>query len=401
MSLTSFDVAEKFKKASAELGITDYPEELDIFAKSKYSQKFDPADTSTVLMLQKEENFFGNYCDLVLDAANQLTKHPDAHLWAKIVSEYIYGASCEKARNVKIPDPDGSLLFDMLPLLILIPSMVEMRRIMAERGFDEDIISENMGIFHRCIGATAQKIGRPALDRHYFKWTILFLKGMIFPMDGFKFEIKKLSKSAIYLENIQSGELVPLINNKTVHASGAILGSAGFEDESGSFLAQIEENDRYFSGYTAQNGKVIPEICKFSKDEWRIFASPGDCAISIHIPKGTDISDEAVSKAVANAKNFVRKHYPELSPVCIVCHSWLLDPTLANILGQESKIVKFGCRFTRIPVKSAGREVFSFVFPPQIQNLEDLPENTRLERGLKALYLQGGFVHAYEGIFKL
>ena len=67
MSLTSFDIAEKFKKASAALGITDYPEELDIFAKSKYSQKFDPADTSTVLMLQKEENFFGK-CTGILDS---------------------------------------------------------------------------------------------------------------------------------------------------------------------------------------------------------------------------------------------------------------------------------------------------------------------------------------------
>ena len=71
---------------------------------------------------------------------------------------------------------------------------------------------------------------------------------------------------------------------------------------------------------------------------------------------------------------------------------------LADILGPESKIVQYGNRFVRYPVMSAGREVFSFVFPPNITDLNELPENTRLERGLKKLYLSGGYIHAFYGV---
>ena len=46
----------------------------------------------------------------------------------------------------------------------------------------------------------------------------------------------------------------------------------------------------------------------------------------------------------------MKKHYPELSPKCIVCCSWLLSPTLAEILGKDTNITKFMKRFTKHPV---------------------------------------------------
>ena len=68
------------------------------------------------------------------------------------------------------------------------------------------------------------------------------------------------------------------------------------------------------------------------------------------------------------------------------------------MLGADSKIAAYGARFARYPLMSAGREVFSFVFPPNVTDLGALPENTRLERGLKKLYLNGGYIHAFAGI---
>jgi len=95
------------------------------------------------------------------------------------------------------------------------------------------------------------------------------------------------------------------------------------------------------------------------------------------------------------------KNYQEYKPVCLFCSSWLLDPTLANIIGKDSRIAQFGDQYIRYPNKSAGKEVFNFVFPPRVTDLTTLPENTRLERGLKKLYLEGGFVHAFSGLTRL
>jgi len=390
-----------FKKASWNLGIVEYPDELDQFAKEKYTGRLDPANIENIRNLQESENIFGEYCDLVIEAAKQLQGESSAYLWAKVVSEYIYVSSCGEARKVKIPEADGSLLRDMLPLLVMIPSMLEMRKIMEDRRFDDDRILENMKIFQNCLAATKRKTGRLAHDRHYFKWTMLFLKGLIFSMNGFKFEVKKLPESAVYLQNIVSKKIVPVMKIGAFHSSGAVLGSAGYEDAYGSFLAEFEERQDAFVGHPVENGAVLRETQAFFKDEWKVLAAPGDYALGMHIPKGTDISKDAFDRAVEQAQGFMSEHYKEYAPVCLICHSWLLDPTLSDILGKESRIVRFGERFTRIPVKSAGKEVFSFVFPPQIKSLDELPENTRLEKGLKSLYLGGGFIHGYEGIAPL
>ena len=67
-------------------------------------------------------------------------------------------------------------------------------------------------------------------------------------------------------------------------------------------------------------------------------------------------------------------------------------------MKEGSKIVAFGNRFNRYPGDSKGKEVFSFVFTTPVDDWNDLPENTTLERNLKKLYLSCGFVHAFAGV---
>ena len=389
-----------FKKASLDLGIAENPSNLEIFVREKYQGKFDPSSLENISYLQDSENIFGEYYELVRTAATELKNDSSALLWAKVVSEYIFHASCEKARALPIPELDGTLMRDMIALLIMIPSMLEIRKLLESRGFDNKRIDEHMKTFQNCLAATERKIGRPAHDSHYFKWTILYLKGMIFFAGGFKFEIKKLPKSAIYLQNIKDKQIIPVMMQGVFHRTGAVLGSAGLEDEKDSFTAQFFEDESTFTGYPVENGSVLRQMRVFPKNEWEIFAAPGDCVLGTHIPKGADISSQGFDAAIKEALRLVREYYKEYSVRCLFCHSWLLDNSLADIIGNESKIVKFGDRFMRIPVKSKGKEVFNFVFTSQVSSLEELPENTRLERGLKSLYLGGGYVHGYEGVAK-
>ena len=54
--------------------------------------------------------------------------------------------------------------------------------------------------------------------------------------------------------------------------------------------------------------------------------------------------------------------------------------------------------FTCYPICDDATSIFSFVFDRKPENLEDLPEDTSLRRGLKKMYLEGRYNHIFAGM---
>ena len=121
----------------------------------------------------------------------------------------------------------------------------------------------------------------------------------------------------------------------------------------------------------------------------------------MHLPRGADITEENVRRACKAAFEIVQKSYPNYIGVPVQCGSWLLDPGNEELLGPDSNVVRFGKLFARIPTKSGGRAANGFVFPGKPLADEDLPEDTRLQRGLKQRYLNGGYSYGFSGILNL
>ena len=99
---------------------------------------------------------------------------------------------------------------------------------------------------------------------------------------------------------------------------------------------------------------------------------------------------------------FFKQYYPDFKYKAFYCGSWLLDPQLEEMLGAQSNIAKFGRRFSRLTARSGGNAVFGFVFlkpNPAEVILDELPENTRLERALKAHYKSGKAIYELQGYF--
>ena len=160
----------------------------------------------------------------------------------------------------------------------------------------------------------------------------------------------------------------------------------------------MEETAEAFIGHPAIQFRISEEKKIFPKSEWELVLAPEDHVINVHIPRKTDLSPESVRKAYKEAREIVARCYPDYKPKLFNCSSWLMDPTLTELLGTESRISRFAAPYLRFPNKSAGKEVFSFVFrPDDAKDLTKLPERTSLERKLKEMYLQGKFIYAYTG----
>ena len=124
----------------------------------------------------------------------------------------------------------------------------------------------------------------------------------------------------------------------------------------------------------------------------------GDGFAGVHIPRGADLTDEKITESFKLALEKARKYYPEFSAKAVCCSSWMLDPSLEEILGEKSKITGFVRRFVKYPMKSNEKSIFGFVFPKIFSSYASLPEDTTLRRKLKERYLRGEYIHTFSGV---
>ena len=113
------------------------------------------------------------------------------------------------------------------------------------------------------------------------------------------------------------------------------------------------------------------------------FAFEAD-ALGVHIPRdGGRLTPEACDLAFARAREFFPAHFPEAPAAAARCTSWLLDPQLADYLGEGANIVRFGRRFELTDELLPGDDdVIRFVFGRPRMPVDELPRSTTLERAV-------------------
>jgi hypothetical protein len=110
-----------------------------------------------------------------------------------------------------------------------------------------------------------------------------------------------------------------------------------------------------------------------------------DPCLNVHIPDFLgSITPAACDRSLELAREFFARHFPEEPYRVATCHSWLLDPQLAEYLPEDSNIVRFQDRF-----RSAYQErkvddggPVGFVFGDPEVPAYALPRRTTLERAI-------------------
>jgi hypothetical protein len=113
-------------------------------------------------------------------------------------------------------------------------------------------------------------------------------------------------------------------------------------------------------------------------------------ALSVHIPASGPLTPEECEDSYARARAFFARCFPEEDYRVAFCESWLLDPQLADYLDADSNIVRFQRRFELLEDSSDARyDVLRFVFGTLSKPLDELPQQTTLERAI-VTHLQAG-----------
>ena len=392
----------QLKEIASRIGIAKYPEAMDQVFSGMTFDNTPACDLALIDALEKEYGLYGQYYEQVRRTAEQINEDADRSIWVKAAVAFARSeASSVRARSIPVPAADGTEVTAFLPVHILLPQIPESIAEYRRRGFSEEEIRGLIKTYRGGIAVVENQTGKPGLNQLYYNWQNHFVKVEIYKAGSIQFERRVLPNAAVYLRNKTTSEIIAVMNAGTFHASGMqILGSRGYEDPEGAFKVAFTEDENCFYGHRSFGAKISDKSEAFPKAEWELFAKPGDQCMSIHIPKGADISPETLDAAFAEGRRILQERFPEHTGNMIFASSWIIDPKLEDILGPNSKITKLGHRFIRYPQRSPGMHVFGNVFAKQLEKepYEDLPEDTSLMRGLKKLYMEGGHIYAYAGL---
>lgn len=147
------------------------------------------------------------------------------------------------------------------------------------------------------------------------------------------------------------------------------------------------------------------ELFRINDFEYETFKHNGENVINIHIPSGTALNVKDNLKSFKGAVDFFEKYYPELKMKGLFCESWLLSEKIEEIMGKKTNISRFGDMFDRF--ETEGEQIwtsvlrfvygFSAPYPP----IEELPENTTLQKKMKEYMLNGGRVYNTAGFISM
>ncbi|MBR5543224.1 MAG: DUF5596 domain-containing protein [Oscillospiraceae bacterium] len=366
-----------------------YKEGLSLFEKSGSAI----AEKERIEELDRKYCFLRKWKQDIYHAADIIKKDADLLLY----NYTLYCIIRDHADVSILPPPDrGVPETDFSPMFALLWFLEDMISDMERRGLPHSVISDTLYGFDAEINDYYDMFSRSGM-RRYVEWFLLFVYNKIIRVGRLNFEFKTLSdRVRVYKKG---DDIKILIDGAKMHTGGMMFGSAGQDDEKGSFFAEIEEfPDGSVSGFSVNGrGECVPE--KITLSGYREVLRPGDEVCGIHIPANEPFSADMCRAAISDFKTILQKHYPERKIKAFICDSWMLEPALFDIMGKETNITRFAKLFLLHPRKSDAEDVYFFLFHvPEKVPAETLPEKSSMQRAVKEYLMQGNPFYEKAGI---
>jgi len=143
--------------------------------------------------------------------------------------------------------------------------------------------------------------------------------------------------------------------------------------------------------------QVSAVLFRIGELEYELLEEKGQKVVSLHIPSDCRLELPRLRKSWEEAKNLISEKFPDFADVPYVCTSWLLSPDLPKMLPENSRILAFQQAFT-LKETYPDPEFKEWVYKRTDIADTDLPEDTTLQRRLKAFLLAGNTFHSGFGI---
>ena len=127
--------------------------------------------------------------------------------------------------------------------------------------------------------------------------------------------------------------------------------------------------------------ETIGEPYMVFTQEQKLALPNGSPVINCHIQKGANISAALVNESIDQAKVFFKDCFPSIEYKAFLCYSWLLYPSMLNMLPKDSNIKQFAEHFSIIGACNDSEQAMENLFDYGKHNLPCNP--TTLQRMAK------------------
>jgi len=303
---------------------------------------------------------------------------------------------------------ENSAAYDCFAVFPVMAHIVPTWNELKSRGVPDNILTDSLHWLDSVFTEASIKAKKPLFHTEEFKLYGVCIYVNHLTIAPLRFEIYENSKRPFRIFKSKTGNYIPLADGVQIHKDGHIQGSRGMECKEGSYCANLMETDDAFIGYTVdpttclvQKNKVV-----LLKNEWEQVYSSGDTAIKVHIPYGSKITPDACRNSYRRAKKIFTQCFPEYSFKCFLICCWMLSPVLKEVLPPDSNIIAFQNDYVTFPLHNSAMDVFLYVFGVEEASadkisLSNLPEDTRLQRGVKKILTEGRYIHQFGGYMPL
>lgn len=134
--------------------------------------------------------------------------------------------------------------------------------------------------------------------------------------------------------------------------------------------------------------------------EFEMAEMEGEEVISIHIPSDAHMNTENCRDSYLAAQDFFKQYYPQYQYKHFACETWLLSPALKEIVSPDSRILEFQEGFHIVKTIPDVLDYMEWVFKNPKLSIDEVPQDTSMQRKMKAYIKAGGDIGAALGYLK-
>ena len=347
--------------------------------------------------IHEKTNAFPRILESLLEGAEKVVQDENAAIYALFLCRAMENRSLFLKNLPLIEIPDGQHPF--LALLSMLPYIDRLYDYLLEKNLPSDIVEATVLQYEECCFLQQERSGSLGMSKRYFDHMQRYVDCSILNVGRLRFELHTL-KDALLLESKKTGKQILFLHSGEMNSNGLYADTPPIQEGERGFSAFFRETEHTYIGTPVdENGRCQRNAVILDKEEYFIRLPLGATCLSVHIPAKGALTHEACEESYTRAKAIFSALHPNLTIQAFRCHSWMMAPELKEILRPNANLLDFQAPFLKYPCKTKGEDVYNFVFKTKPVAPATLPENSSLQRALKAIYLSGGYLYEYNGIF--
>lgn len=300
--------------------------------------------------------------DRMNEALDEIEADPVLH-W---LSRYLVHDMCAARHRCDLDDyramepvcMKNADLYSFLLMIACVPrSMARLERIGVPEEFYRDIPFVPMARQFKKLEQTGD--GRVA----DFPWDMNFYTCSLFFLDRFNFIPYRLDENIRVYRNRETEQTLAFYAEPLrIRRDGQFDGVNGITDELAVDVTFEEKDGKIIGVPISPAGLMEQETVALDAAQWDLVLQKGDILMGTHIPGGPGYEPARLKSSIKMAMELFDRYFPEIPIKGYGSESWLYDPHLRLLLGENSKILKMQDQMYIYPIESGGDMMFRELF---------------------------------------